>query len=161
LPRASSEQPGLFGDIVQRIAAQEAAKPGSARTTVLQPQESTVSLPAGSLLVLGDGLRENPAAAEALQYCGDHVRLTDNGFSVEGKTYEGATMALLASCRRDDHAGSVVTLLYGVTPQALGRVARLLFFYGWQSYVVFHEGAVIARGDWEDRMSAEVRIETR
>jgi hypothetical protein len=161
LPRASSEQPGLFGDIVQRIAAQEAAKPGSARTTVLQPEESTVSLPAGSLLVLGDGLRENPAAAEALQYCGDHVRLTDNGFSVEGKTYEGASMALLASCRRDDHAGSVVTLLYGVTPQALGRVARLLFFYGWQSYVVFHEGAVIARGDWEDRMSAEVRIETR
>jgi hypothetical protein len=26
-------------------------------------------------------------------------------------------------------------------------VARLLFFYGWQSYVVFEDGAVIARGD--------------
>ena len=69
-------------------------------------------------------------------------------------------MALLASCRRDDYPGSVVTFLYGVTPQALSRVARLLFFYGWQSYVVFHEGAVTARGDWEDRMSSEVRFET-
>ena len=59
----------------------------------------------------------------------------------------------------EDHPGSVVTWLYGVTPQALGRVARLLFFYGWQSYVVFQEGAVTARGDWEDRMSTEVRFE--
>ena len=56
---------------------------------------------------------------------------------------------------------SVVTLLYGVTPEALGRVARLLFFYGWQSYVVFREGTVVARGDWEDMMSPEVPIETR
>lgn len=70
-------------------------------------------------------------------------------------------MALLVSCRRDDQPGSVVTILYGVTPPALTRVARLLFFYGWQSYVVFHEGSVVARGDWEDRMTVEVRIETR
>lgn len=110
-------------------------------------------------MVLG-GPRENSVASQALRYCGDHVRLTDNGFSVQGRAYEGPAMALLVSCRRDDYPGSVVTLLYGVTSQALGRVARLLFFYGWQSYVVFHEGAVAARGDWEDAMSAEVRFET-
>ena len=110
-------------------------------------------------MVLGDP-RQSPFAAKALQYCGDHVRLTDNGFSVEGRTYEGSTMALLASCRRDDYPGSVVTFLYGVTPKGLNRVARLLFFYGWQSYVVFHEGAVMARGDWKDMMRTEVRFET-
>jgi hypothetical protein len=87
--------------------------------------------------------------------------MTDKGFSVDGTSYEGPTMALLASCRRDDYPDSVVTLLYGVTPEALGRVARLLFFYGWQSYVVFREGTVVARGDWEDMMSPEVPIETR
>jgi hypothetical protein len=27
-------------------------------------------------------------------------------------------------------------------------VARLLFFYGWQSYLVFQDGAVIARGNF-------------
>lgn len=160
LPQASSEQPGPFADIVQRIVAQEAAKPGAARTTVRESGEGTGPVPPGSLLVLG-GPGENPAAIDVLRYCGDHLRFTDKGFSVEGTSYEGTTMALLVSCRRDDHPGSVVTLLYGVTPQALGRVARLLFFYGWQSYVVFHEGAVVARGDWEDTMSAEVRIETR
>ena len=160
LAQGSPAQPGPFGDILQRIVAQESAKPDAVRTIVLQPGEGNRSVPSGSLLVLGDP-RENPVAAAAVRSCGDHVRFLDGGFSVAGKMYEGAAMALLVSCRREEHPGSVVTLLYGVTPQALGRVARLLFFYGWQSYVVFQEGAVVARGDWEDRMNTEVRIETR
>ena len=154
-----SEQPGPLGEIVQRIVAQEAAKPDTPRTSVLQPGADVSEVPRGSLLLLGH-TRESRIAATALHYCGDHVRLTENGFSVEGRKYEGPGMALLASCRRDDQPGSVVTFLYGVTPDALSRVARLLFFYGWQSYVVFQEGTVTARGDWEDRMSAEVRFDT-
>ncbi|WHZ16727.1 MAG: Peptidase M1, membrane alanine aminopeptidase [Nitrospira sp.] len=157
---ASVDQSAPFGEVVQRIVAQEAGKPGAQRTTVLQGREAPARLPEGSLLVLG-GPRENAVASEALRSCGDRVRLTDNGFSLDGRMYEGPTMALLVSCRREDQPGSVITLLYGVTPQALGRVTRLLFFYGWQSYVVFREGAVVARGDWEDTMSVEVRIETR
>jgi len=155
----SSDQSAPFGEVVQRIVAQEREKPDVQRTAVLQESETTRRLPEGSLLLLGDP-RKNPAASAAVHDCGDRVRLTDNGFSLEGRTYEGPTMALLVSCRRKDQPGSVVTLLYGVTPKALGRVTRLLFFYGWQSYVVFREGAVVARGDWEDTMSAEVRLET-
>lgn len=159
--REGSGTPGPFSDIVQRIVAQEATKPFLSRTTVVVAGEEVSSAAlAGSWLVLG-GPRDTPAAAAVVRQCRDHLRLTDNGFSVDGKPFEGAGMALLASCRREDHPGSVVTLLYGVTPQALGRVARLLFFYGWQSYVVFQDGAVVARGDWEDRMSAEVPSETR
>ena len=160
VPPEVSGAPGPFSDIVQRIVAQEAAKPSLARTTVVPAGEDSSAVRGGSWLVLG-GPQENPAAAAVVRQCRDHLRLTDKGFSVDGKVYEGATMALLVSCRREGHPGSVVTLLYGVTPQALGRVARLLFFYGWQSYVVFQEGAVIARGDWEDMMSAEVPSETR
>lgn len=158
-PAVAPEQPGPFGEIVQRIVAQEAAKPGAQRTTVLQSRAEVSPMPEGSFLMFGSP-RESPLAAQALHYCGDHVHFTEKGFSVEGRIYEGSSMALLASCRRDDYPGSVVTFLYGVTPQALSRVARLLFFYGWQSYVVFHEGAVTARGDWEDSMSTEVRFET-
>ncbi|MGC3973260.1 MAG: M1 family aminopeptidase [Nitrospira sp.] len=160
VPPVSSQQPSPFTDIVQRIAVQEASKPEPLRTTVKQPEDKMMVMPAGSVLVLG-GPGENPAASDILRYCGDHVRFTERGFAVEGTPYEGATMALLVSCRRNDQPGSVVTILYGVMPQALARVARLLFFYGWQSYVVFHEGSVVARGDWEDRMTAEVRIEAR
>ena len=122
LPHASSsDQPGPFGEIVQRIVAQEAAKPSAQPTRVLQPGEGAARLPEGSVMVLG-GPRENSVASQALRYCGDHVRLTDNGFSVQGRAYEGPAMALLVSCRRDDYPGSVVTLLYGVTSQALAEL---------------------------------------
>ncbi|MBS0171723.1 MAG: hypothetical protein JSR62_15350 [Nitrospira sp.] len=155
VPPEASGSPGPFSDIVQRIVAQEAAKPAQARTAVVTAGEDASVARAGSWLVLG-GPQDNPAAEAVVRQCGDHLRLHDQGFAVDGKTYDGAGMAMLVSCRRQDHPGSVVTLLYGVTPQALGRVARLLFFYGWQSYVVFKDGAVVARGDWEDRMTAEV-----
>ena len=42
-----------------------------------------------------------------------------------------------------------MTVLYGVTPQAVAKVARLLFYYGWHSAVIFHEGVVERRDVWE------------
>ena len=38
--------------------------------------------------------------------------------------------------------------LYAVTPQAVAKVARLLFFYGWNSFVLFKDGTVVTRGEW-------------
>jgi hypothetical protein len=53
-----------------------------------------------------------------------------------------------------------VTLFHGVTPAAASRVARLLFFYGWQSYLVFQDGAVVARGDFPSQANdLEVRLD--
>jgi len=41
-------------------------------------------------------------------------------------------------------------------------VARLLFFYGWQSYLVFRDGTVVARGDLGvARDELEVRFDAR
>jgi aminopeptidase N len=77
-----------------------------------------------------------------------------------GTVYEGPGLALLATCHRVDRPGSVVTVLYAATPQAVAKVARLLFFYGWNSFVLFKDGAVMARGDWtlaNDR--TEVRLD--
>jgi len=54
---------------------------------------------------------------------------------------------LLVSCRHPERPERVVSLFYGATPEAAAKVARLLFFYGWQSYLVFQDGAVAARGD--------------
>jgi hypothetical protein len=45
-----------------------------------------------------------------------------------------------------------------MTPAAATKVARLLFFYGWQSYVVFEEGRVVSRGDFP---SAQHDLEVR
>ena len=53
-----------------------------------------------------------------------------------------------------------MTVLYAASPQAVAKVARLLFFYGWNSFVLFNDGAVASRGEWplaSDR--TEVRLD--
>jgi len=74
--------------------------------------------------------------------------LGDTGFEIEGQTYEGPALAVLVSCHRANVPGSVITLLYGVTADAVAKVSRLLFFYGWHSYVVFNQGIVAKRDLW-------------
>lgn len=115
----------------------------------------------GSVLVLG-GPGLNPAATRAMQACGGRVSVEDGRITVEGRTYEGPGLALLVSCPHPDRPGSVVTLFFGMSPQATAPIARLLFFYGWQSYLVFRDGAVAARGDFPPaREDLEVRFEER
>jgi hypothetical protein len=104
----------------------------------------------GSVLVLG-GPGVNRAAEWAVRGCGEKVRIEKDAFAVEGRTYNGPGAALLVSCRHPDHAERIATLFYGMTPAAAAKVARLLFFYGWQSYLVFQDGAVVARGDFKGR----------
>jgi hypothetical protein len=140
---------GLAGQILSR-------EPAVARVS---DQESV--FPDGSVLVLG-GPGVNRAADLVAQACGGRVSLGRDRFVVEGKTYEGTDKALLITCRRPDHPGTVVTLFYGLTPTAAAKVARLLFFYGWQSYIVFHDGTVMARGDFSPaRDELEVQFEKR
>jgi hypothetical protein len=71
-------------------------------------------------------------------------------------------MALLVTCRQPERPHRVATLFYGHTPRSAAKVARLLFFYGWQSYLVFREGTVVARGDFGTvRDEMEVRFDAR
>jgi hypothetical protein len=112
----------------------------------------------GSLLVLG-GPGVNRAAEWAVRGCGESVRIGKDSVTIEGRTYNGPGMAALLSCRHPDRPGHVVTLFYGATPAAAAKVARLLFFYGWQSYLVFQDGVVVARGDYAGSRDGEVRID--
>lgn len=113
----------------------------------------------GSLLVLG-GPGVNRAAEWAVRGCGDRIRIAPGSFEIAGRTYEGPGMALLVSCRRPDRPAHVVSLFYGATPAAAAKVVRLLFFYGWQSYLVFQDGVVVARGDFPSpQPDLEVRFD--
>ena len=113
----------------------------------------------GSVLVMG-GPGANRVAEWAVRGCGEKVRIDKDAFTIEGRTYNGPGAALLVSCRHPDHPEHVVTLFYGVTTAAAAKVARLLFFYGWQSYLVFQDGAVVARGDFPSpQRDLEVRFD--
>jgi aminopeptidase N len=138
-----------FQHVVKRIEAQESLKPVSERTAIIPFVGDLLLPPEGSVLVLAA-----PAFRAALQpvlesHCGRKVHLREGGVTVDGKPYDGPAIAALVSCHRRDHPGSVLTWLYAVSPSAATTVARLLFFYGWSSVVVFQDGKVILRNEWK------------
>lgn len=160
----SLERPHPFRDVVKRIEAQDNAKPAGERAAIVPFSQGLLLPREGSVLVL-----TGPEFLVRLQSlisrdCGEQVQLRGEGVTLDGKAYEGTGLAVLVSCHRHDRPGSVVTLIYAATPQAATTVARLLFFYGWNSYVVFNDGAVSARGEWEmanDRMEVAFDGQTR
>ena len=155
--RAFSDPASPLGQIVSRIEDHEL--PDSQRTRVLDLEGT--SLPRdGSVLILADA-RQGPAIQSLVQEsCGDRAALRDTGFRIDGQLYDGPKMAVLFSCHRANVPGSVVTVMYGVTSDSVAKIARLLFYYGWHSYVVFQNGAVKKREIWPGQGdSMEVRID--
>ena len=136
-------------EVIRRLEAQDGQKPVSQRTTIIPLVQDLLLPPEGSVLVLSA-----PASRAALQpalkeHCASRVQLRDGGVTIEGKSYDGQGIAALVNCHRRDRPGSVVTWVYAVSPQAATTVARLLFFYGWHSVVVFQDGKAIARSEWD------------
>jgi hypothetical protein len=154
------DHPSPFRDIVARIESQEQRKPVSERTAIIHLDKDGLLPQEGSVLVLG-GPESHPVIQPIMaKYCGERVVLNDSEVTVMGTSYEGPGVALLVSCHRADRPGSVLTVLYAASQQAVAKVARLLFFYGWNSFVLFKDGAVVSRGEWplaHDRM--EVRLD--
>ena len=148
-----------FQDVVKRIRSQDAQKAPGQGTAITTLAENALLPGEGSVLILG-----GPASRLTLQpllstHCGTRLQLRDGGVTVAGKAYDGPGIALVASCHREDRPGSVVTSVYALTPQSATAVARLLFFYGWNSYVVFQDGKPIARAEWDAEHSQEVSLD--
>lgn len=152
--------PSPFRDVVARIETQESQKPVGERTAIISLAQDGLLPPEGSVLVLGGPESRQRIQTILANHCGERVVMNDRGVTVMGTAHEGPGLALLVSCHRVDHPGSVVTVLYAASQQAVAKVARLLFFYGWNSFVLFKDGAVAARGEWPlatDR--TEVRLD--
>lgn len=151
VPGGGSEQDRApYTDLAAQIVSKDPA-------AALRDDEGVESAQ-GSLLVLG-GPGVNRAAEWALRGCGGAVRIQKDSVTIEGRAYHGPGTAVLVSCRRPERPGHVATLFYGATPAAASRVARLLFFYGWQGYLVFQDGTVVARGDFAGSRDLEVRVD--
>lgn len=155
---AFSDPASPLQQVVVRIADQEAGRPEALQTTRAGGPDAVS--PTGSVLVLADPGGRSAVRALIAESCRDRVVLEDAGFRIDGQAYEGPALAVLCSCPRANVPGSVVTVLYGTTPSAVAKVSRLLFYYGWQSYVFFRDGAAEQRGLWEPaRDVKEVRID--
>jgi aminopeptidase N len=140
--------PSPFREVVSRIETQEQQKPIAEQTVIASLAQDGLLPREGSVLVLGGPESRSGIQSILANHCGARATLNDKGVSVMGTAYEGPGLAMLASCHRVDHPGSVVTVLYAATSQAVAKVARLLFFYGWNSFVLFKDGTVVTRGEW-------------
>jgi aminopeptidase N len=155
--RAFSDPASPLEQIVSRIEDHE---PADSQRTTVSTLEGTALPREGSVLILADARQGSTVQSMVQESCGDRAALKDTGFRIDGQIYDGPKMAVLFSCHRANVPGSVITVVYGVTSDSVAKVARLLFYYGWHSYVIFQDGAVKKREIWpgqEDTM--EVRID--
>ncbi|MDR4495984.1 MAG: M1 family aminopeptidase [Nitrospirales bacterium] len=125
-----------------------------------QPHLSIVSTnkpdytPPGSYLTVGTTAQEilgNPS----LTPCKDKVAISSQGIGILNLHYDSPDMAFLISCQHPIHPGHVMTFFFGLSPEAMMPVSRLLFFYGWDSYLVYQQGRVVARGLFDPVHSAQ------
>ncbi|MDP3092322.1 MAG: M1 family aminopeptidase [Nitrospira sp.] len=138
-----------FKELVARIEAQDAQGAPERKAAILAMDTMAVP-PSGSVLIVATSDHHVQVQSLIAKACGDLATVGPDGFHIAGTGYEGRRMAVLWSCHRPDAPGSVVTVLYAVDPAAAAKVARLLFFYGWQSAVVFDEGTVTKRDMWQE-----------
>ena len=157
--RAFADPDSPLQRILARIVGQEARLPDAEKTQVSSVEDPALP-PNSSVLVLAGAEREQAVSHLVKASCGDLIRLAQEGFTVDGEEHLGPEMAVLFTCRRADAPGRMITVLYGVGSGALEKVSRYLFYYGWHSYVIFQNGAVVKRGLWQHEPEMkEVRID--
>lgn len=148
-----------YQEVVERIVAQENRKGEADRAAIVRNGTAELFPAEGSVLLLGNlGGREviQPLLAT---HCRQRVHLTDTGVSIDGDNYDGSETAVILTCHRADRPGSVLSLVYSATPEAAFTVSRLLFFYGWNSFVVFKNGSVVRRGEWPGEPDSTGKME--
>lgn len=138
-----------FKELVARIEAQDTQGPTKHKTTIL-PMDIVALPPSGSVLIVATADHHVQVQSLIAKACGDLATVGPDGFRLAGTSYAGRRMAAVFSCHCPDAPGSVVAVLYAMDPAAAAKVARLLFFYGWQSAVVFDEGTVTNREMWQE-----------
>ncbi|MCZ6800866.1 MAG: M1 family aminopeptidase, partial [Nitrospirae bacterium] len=126
-----------FHPIVNRLRAQG--------TVEIQEYGNHPTMASESILLLASP-QDHPLVARMVKGCGDSIVFGDGNVTIDGKRFSGENMAFLFSCPNPQAPGQVVSVLSGFSYEAIQRMSRLLFFYGWDSYLVFEDGVVVDRG---------------
>ncbi len=148
IPQGESTQ-ALFRPALDRIRSQQ--------DDVVWLEGLARSTSVGSVLAFGRP-NQNSVTAKLLRWCGPRITVNERAVTIDGTTFSGENVAVLVSCANPKHPDHVGTAFFGLAPDAVSRVARLLFFYGWDSYLVYKNGKVIARGSFAPK-AQELTVE--
>ncbi len=119
----------------------------------IQQADSPDLTAAGSYLIIGTPARRL-LESRALKTCNQQIQMESGRVTIVGQAFEGPEMAFLVTCPHPEFSDHTISLFFGLSPEAVAPVSRLLFFYGWDSYVVFQQGHVVARGMFQPVHSA-------
>ncbi len=104
-----------------------------------------------SVMLLGESWK-TPIISKLFSNLPRPIDRKEGSFFVKGGRVDEGDESLLVSFSNPLHPGKWVTLYYGRSANALSR-ARYIFFYGWDSYILFKGGRPKERGTFPPRSS--------
>jgi len=105
----------------------------------------------GSLMLLGRSWK-NPLFSKMMAKIPGPVVVKDGRFVVDGRFVDENSGSLLLTFHHPSRPEKWVTIYFGKTVNALSR-ARYIFFYGWDSYLLFEKGRPVKRGNFPPQRS--------
>lgn len=102
-----------------------------------------------SVMLLGENWR-SPIISKLISNVPKPMDHKEGSFFVKGDRVDEAEESLLLTFPNALHPGKWVTLYFGRSVNALSR-SRYLFFYGWDSYILFRNGRPKERGNLAPR----------
>lgn len=99
-----------------------------------------------SLMLLGESWKD-PLFSKLISKLPSPVVFKDGNFIVDGEKVDEGEESLLLTYPHPLRPGKWVTLYFGQSAEGLSR-ARYIFFYGWDSYVLFKNGRPEKRGSF-------------
>jgi hypothetical protein len=97
-----------------------------------------------SIMLLGESWK-NPLFSKLISKIPNPVVFKDGRLIVDGEKVDEGVESLLLTYPHPLMPGKWVTIYFGQSAEALSR-ARYIFFYGWDSYVLFKKGRPDKRG---------------
>ncbi len=104
-----------------------------------------------SVMLLGENWR-SPIISKLISNIPKPIDHKEGSFFVKGDRVDEGEESLLLTFPNALHPGKWVTVYFGRSVNALSR-SRYLFFYGWDSYILFRNGRPKERGNLSPRTS--------
>jgi len=95
---------------------------------------------------------KNPLFSKMMAKIPGPVIVKDGRFVVDGRFVDENSGSLLLTFHHPSRPEKWVTIYFGKTVNALSR-ARYIFFYGWDSYLLFERGRPVKRGNFPSQRS--------
>jgi len=139
--QGSESENKLYKNLAERI--QKKSEAHLVSDTELKEED----LKAQSVMFLG-GEGTNAAIAKIKEQLPKDMEINKNSFRIKNDNYRGSGNALLVSLANPFNPEKILTIFLGLSESAISEVAPRLFYYGWDSYLVFESGKVIVQKDF-------------